>query len=657
MSSLARHETSLAFDIVISGGSLSAPAAALQAARCNPQARILLTEPTDWLGGQATSQGVSAIDNAWHEPGRSLMAGSPSLYYPADYLDFLGRTKAAPVGTGMAPNGSAWVTREAFDPRSAAWALDQMLAEMPNVTVMKMTVVSGVQSEPVRAATGAARKITSLTLIERSAAGGYKPFSQFLSREITDWFSPEPSEHFSKTVYQIVPRDSSRGLVVIDASETADVVVLSGATYTVGRELTAEEMGEDGSLPAMDETGSQATVYCFCMTSSDAPQSEDELKAPWSDFDVYYRQQLESYFSLGSHNWNKVWTYRRLLNTGALDSFDQVNRGDVTMQNWYPGNDYPYGSIYKDRQEAQAEVRAGEWRGGLDTGHLAQAEKLAYAWYFFMKEHRTTSWDTRMLRGDDGFNMMATATGLAKFPYIRCTRRIVGLENFRLTGRYLADSDQGAKTSYRFYDSVGIGDYAVDIHPVKSSSGIAPAFERAAPFYIPYRALGSANVRNLLAAGKLIATTYVTNAAYRLHPIEWAIGSAAGAAAALMSRDAKTNLELLEPLSLRELQESVQSNSPISWAAYDAKPFAERNGDLVVNDLKPVEEGVAFRVEVYHSCARRAQIHLGNELLGETTRRANGRLVIDGLKAPAGASGFSARCFDEAGNLIETLLE
>ncbi|HMZ52951.1 MAG TPA: FAD-dependent oxidoreductase, partial [Candidatus Sumerlaeota bacterium] len=56
--------SSLRFDIVVSGGSLSAPAAALAAARNAPNAKVLLIEPTDWLGGQATSQGVSAIDNA-----------------------------------------------------------------------------------------------------------------------------------------------------------------------------------------------------------------------------------------------------------------------------------------------------------------------------------------------------------------------------------------------------------------------------------------------------------------------------------------------------------------------------------------------------------------------------------------------------------------
>jgi hypothetical protein len=36
-------------------------------------------------------------------------------------------------------------------------------------------------------------------------------------------------------------------------------------------------------------------------------------------------------------------------------------------------------------------------------------------------------------------------------------------------------------------------------------------------------------VQNLLPAGKNIGTTHITNGCYRLHPVEWNIGEAAGA--------------------------------------------------------------------------------------------------------------------------------
>ena len=46
----------------------------------------------------------------------------------------------------------------------------------------------------------------------------------------------------------------------------------------------------------------------------------------------------------------------------------------------------------------------------------------------------TTAWDTHLLRTTDTLNMMSTGTGLAKFPYIRCTRRIIGVFRLALAG-------------------------------------------------------------------------------------------------------------------------------------------------------------------------------------------------------------------------------
>src|SRR5690606_32590391 len=206
---------------------------------------------------------------------------------------------------------------------------------------------------------------------------------------------------------------------------------------------------------------------------------------------------------------------------------------------------------------------AADWQGGVFTRVLADMERHAIGWYFWMKEHKpadTPGADTRLCRGDDPLNMMGTGHGLAKFPYIRDQRRIVGLDNFRIYARDFVPVTGDAKTfprsSFRYFDTVGIGNYAADIRPVKGE-GIVPPIEKPAPFYIPYRALGSLNVRNLLAAGKLYSQSYVTNSAYRLHPIEWNAGTAAGAAAAIMAQAGETNYDLLIIPRLRELQKTI----------------------------------------------------------------------------------------------------
>src|SRR5690606_538034 len=52
-------------DLVIVGGGLGGCAAALAA--CASGLRVLMTEETDWIGGQVTSQGVPPDEHPWIE--------------------------------------------------------------------------------------------------------------------------------------------------------------------------------------------------------------------------------------------------------------------------------------------------------------------------------------------------------------------------------------------------------------------------------------------------------------------------------------------------------------------------------------------------------------------------------------------------------------
>ena len=75
--------------------------------------------------------------------------------------------------------------------------------------------------------------------------------------------------------------------------------------------------------------------------------------------------------------------------------------------------------------------------------------------------------------------------------------------------------------------------YRIDLHP---STGGDPYIDLAClPFQLPLGALVPERVENLLAAGKSIGTTHITNGAYRLHPVEWGAGEAAGHLAAFCS--------------------------------------------------------------------------------------------------------------------------
>lgn len=141
-------------------------------------------------------------------------------------------------------------------------------------------------------------------------------------------------------------------------------------------------------------------------------------------------------------------------------------------------------------------------------------------------------WKGLRLRED----VVGTTDGLAKYPYIRESRRIkaeftvleqhVGTEaRMQVTGQ-----KRDEVTAERFLDTVGVGSYRIDLHP--SSGGDNYIDVSSLPFQIPLGALIPRRLENLLSACKNLGVTHITNGCYRLHPVEWNIGEAAGTLAA-----------------------------------------------------------------------------------------------------------------------------
>ncbi|HXR78364.1 MAG TPA: FAD-dependent oxidoreductase, partial [Bryobacteraceae bacterium] len=141
-------------------------------------------------------------------------------------------------------------------------------------------------------------------------------------------------------------------------------------------------------------------------------------------------------------------------------------------------------------------------------------------------------WKGLRLRKD----ILGTEDGLAKAAYVREARRIQAdftiLEQH--VGTEMRTRAMGGKTDELsaevFSDSVGIGCYRIDLHP--SAAGTNYIDISSLPFQIPLGSLIPRRMENLLPACKNIGTTHITNGCYRLHPVEWNIGEAAGAVAA-----------------------------------------------------------------------------------------------------------------------------
>jgi hypothetical protein len=98
--------------------------------------------------------------------------------------------------------------------------------------------------------------------------------------------------------------------------------------------------------------------------------------------------------------------------------------------------------------------------------------------------------------------------GLAATAYVREGRRIAA-EFTVLETHVGVEARPGADRAEVFPDTVGVGCYRIDLHPSAAGRGYLDI--AAYPFQIPLGALLPQRVENLLAAGKCLGVTHVTN--------------------------------------------------------------------------------------------------------------------------------------------------
>lgn len=535
------------YDVVVCGGSAAALAAAFTAAE--EGSRVALLEPTDWVGGQFTASGVPAVDEAWHRisdpaSGRVLLDVAGIARDPRNMTPFL-RDALVEIGNP----GKGWVSRFCFRPRMildrAFLPRERRLFEQ--LTVYRNTVIKQVQVDR------GDRKIVSVTAIQRTPRastpeGGY---DRLLSEDLSDWYSAEPSDRFEKQVLTFAA-PPGRNTVFIDATEWGEVLVLAGAPYLIG----AEDV--DGQLDGPSGCG-QAITFGFVMRYHDQPVENHPRypSAPNLGFGSY-REKADA--------WAQVWTYRRIDSAGAGPT-----PGDFSLQNWgyhsrsdESGNDYPYGYLFLDKEQTRRQ--ASDWRGGVSLATLAAAERQAFAWHDWFRHAAPEGVDPDCFTIEG--QVLGTGHGLSKVPYIRDTRRSIGLDDFVLKFEHISGPPSRV-TGERFADRVALGAYAADVHPLSGCS--YPALDSASddtlPYYLPYRALTNRDFDNLLVAGKTMAQTFLANSATRLHPPEWSSGCAAGVAAAYLAETGKTTRQGLQ--AIETIQQRVARHTPIEWTIGD----------------------------------------------------------------------------------------
>ena len=534
-----RGARELACDVAVLGGGPGGCAAALGALRNG--LRVVLTEETDWVGGQLTSQGVPPDEHPRiesHGATRAYRAyrGEVRAYYRRHYP----LTEEARSRADLNP-GDGSVSRLTHEPRVSLAVLEAMLAPY----------------------LGGGR----LTLRLR-----HKPWAADTDGDAVRGVAVKSLESGAVRVI--------RARYFVDATEQGDLLPLAGVEYVTGFE-SRRETGEPHAPEQAQPGNIQAFTVCFAVDYLpgenhviDKPAEYDfwrsyapDLRPPWpgrllswsmSD-PVTLKERRLAFDPQGPARAGgalNLWVYRRIARRENFAPGSYAS--DISLVNW-PQNDYWLGNLHEVSEEESGR-------------HLRRARQLSLSLLYWMQTEAPRAdggagWPGLRLRAD----VMGSEDGLAKAPYIRESRRIraeftvtehhVGAEARRkLTGKPRAEL-----TAEPFPDSVGVGSYRIDLHP--SSGGDNYIDIGSLPFQIPMGALIPRRVRNLLAGAKNLGVTHITNGCYRLHPVEWNTGESAGMLAAFAiakgvpPTGVRSRARLLEEFQKLLLSQGVE----ISW--------------------------------------------------------------------------------------------
>jgi hypothetical protein len=575
-------DTTVDCEILVVGGGLSGVATAYEGLLAGRT--VCLTETTDWVGGQISSQGTSALDERPTQ--------REKLHYPRGYLELRDRVRQT---YGELNPGDCWVSVSCFLPEDGHEILLKMLedaADEGNGTLKLFfaTVPKAIETS----ADG--RIITSLTAIQHTPkVGNLNDYT--LSQKIPDAYQYEDSDLFAKDIIQFVPQGDN--WLVVEATETGEVIAIADVPYRLGIDPVSY-LDPSASGQINDPYCTQGFTYTFAMEALESAIPHD--KPPFYDeYMPYYSYELERLA-----DFDLVFTYRRIWSptTGEATKFRGIGfteptPGDISMQNWTWGNDYRPGTfldnliLTPDQLAETGQLAPGGWLGGLRPEALAKGEQQALGYFYWLVEGTTDSQlggefkqpqpNHRYLAGLD--SPMGTTHGLSKYPYMREGRRIIGRptygypdgftisevdisrQNFRqdyyqnnldeatysdlwtalsgrdafkvVMGEIPIEEVENRSRATIYPDTVGIGHYAIDFHPCltfnppTAAGNIERPGERqgagqAYPFQIPLRSMIPQDIDNLLVAGKSIATSHIASAAYRVHSFEWSAGAAAG---------------------------------------------------------------------------------------------------------------------------------
>ena len=312
--------TRLETDVAVIGGSLGGVAAALAA--LTGGARVVLTESTDWLGGQLTSQGVSAPDEhpLIEQFGGTARYNELRARVRRHYCERHSAPETMPDGLPLNPGGG-WVSRLCFEPRVGVAVIGEMLG--PYLETGQLTVLY--HHTPV-AATVTGGSLETVTLL-----------------------------HGTEHIRLQAP-------FFLDATDLGDLLPLCGAPFVTGAESQADT-GEPHAPVTANPDEIQAMTYGFAVAFCSGESHIIPKPAGYERFrdaGLYTLTLTDSdgtprrfkMFGRGDADAPPFWSYRRLLDAQLLNV-----PHDVALINW-ASNDYFRRGPFDSQAHAEAKAQA-----------------------------------------------------------------------------------------------------------------------------------------------------------------------------------------------------------------------------------------------------------------------------------------------------------
>ena len=514
------------YDLIIAGGGMGGTGAAIQASRMG--INVLIVEPSNMLGGQATAAGVSTMDDM-----SNIESGI--------YHEFMDKIRDHYSKLGKSISTCYWKTYgKAFEP------------SIGNNILIEMTKSADILFNS---------EIVSLDNNNNSA----------LIK------TPEGMKNIN---YKII----------IDATEYGDIIPLAGIQYRTGNSIMPgklnDTMIQDITWTAVIRNYPNG-IPDNLRPKNPLPDWEKALKnyrkyVTKNGFDFTGKYPVKMPVNLATHNAYRAIpdSYSKNSYTGTKSDWKRISKTGV---NW--GNDYPGAYLWEGRYGLPVNyLESKDLRIKIEREALIKT--LHFIYYLQNELHENWSVDENEynylpeIAKDLPEEWQEIAKHIPPIPYVRESRRIIGEYTFNSKAiRENSSSYRNNNKNKEFYDAIAIGGYNLDLHggddddDIESSLGEKQSSiysnSPLGPFQVPLRILIPLINDNFIAAEKNLSMSRLTSGALRLQPICMMTGQAAGVLAAI---SIKENLPPRKIMPLRVQKALIDSGVRLSLCNYADVP-------------------------------------------------------------------------------------